>query len=253
MKPIVIEAAKIWKRLSKDASDVDLKFELEVHKKLLSFFQVGDYYYYIFNIKKALLEFVSTDVTRVLGYDIKEFDIELIMSIIHPDDQPYFLAFEGKATEFFFNLGGDKITNYKISYDYRVRKKNGDYIRILQQITTLHFDEDKGVLRTFGVHTDITHLKPSGKPILSFIGLNGMPSYINVDVQESFKTSKSGLTKREQQILQLIALGKSSEEICTTLFISKQTVDAHRKNMLRKTGCANTAALMMEAIKRGWV
>ena len=105
MKPIVIkEASKIWSRLSKDVKEVDLEFELDVNKRLLSFFQVGDYYYYIFNLKKTLLEFVSVDVTRVLGYETAEFDVSLLMSKIHPDDQPYFLNFENKATEFFLIL-----------------------------------------------------------------------------------------------------------------------------------------------------
>lgn len=55
-KPVVYEEAKrIWRLLSegnaKDLTAEDYKLELEMHKKLLSFFQVGDYYYYIFNVK----------------------------------------------------------------------------------------------------------------------------------------------------------------------------------------------------------
>ena len=124
---------------------------------------------------------------------------------------------------------------------------------MLQQATTLHFNEDKGVLRTFGVHTDITHLKPTGVPTLSFIGLNGAPSYINVNVQQQLQAGAVQLTRREQEILRLLAQGKSSDAISQALFISKQTVDTHRKNLLRKTGCQNTAALVSEAVKRGWM
>lgn len=254
MKPIVYkEVGKIWQRLSKDAALTELQFELDVHRRLLNFFQVGDYYYFIFNIKETVLELVSEDVTRVLGYEPAAFDVPLLMSIIHPDDQSWFLSYENKATEFFFTLSPGEMVNYKISYDYRVRKKNGDYIRTLQQITTIQFDEGKGVVRTFGVHTDITHLKPVGRPLLSFIGLNGAPSHINVDVKNKFGTSKAALTRREQQVLQLLAQGKSSDVISQDLFISKQTVLSHRKNLLHKTGCANTAALMSEAVKRGWL
>jgi DNA-binding CsgD family transcriptional regulator len=254
MKPIVYEeAGKIWKRLSKDASVTELQFELEVHRQLLNLFQVGDYYYFIFNIKDTVLEFVSEEVYSMLGYTPAEFNIPLLMSIIHPDDQSWFLSYENAATEYFFGKALGDPANYKISYDYRVRKKDGNYIRILQQITTIQSDKDKGVVRTFGVHTDITHLKPEGRPVLSFIGLNGAPSYINVDVQNKFSTGKAALTRREQQVLQLLAQGKSSEEISQSLFISKQTVDTHRKNLLKKTGCANTAELMSEAVRRGWM
>jgi DNA-binding CsgD family transcriptional regulator len=254
MKPIVYEeAGKIWKRLSKGAMETELQFELEVHRRLLNFFQVGDYYYFIFNIKETVLELVSQEVTAVLGYKPAEFDIPLLMSIIHPDDQSWFLTYESKATEYFFTKALGNPADYKISYDYRVRKKNGDYIRILQQITTIQYDEDKGVVRTFGVHTDITHLKPEGRPVLSFIGLNGAPSYLNVDVKNKFGSGETTLTPREQQVLQLLAQGKSSDAISQELSISKQTVDTHRKNLLKKTGCSNTAALMSEAVKRGWM
>lgn len=120
MKPIVYEeAGKIWKRLSKEATVTELQFELDVHQRLLNFFQVGDYYYFIFNIKETVLELVSQEVTRVLGYAPAEFDIPLLMSIIHPDDQSWFLSYENKATEFFFTLSPGQMTNYKISVVYQ--------------------------------------------------------------------------------------------------------------------------------------
>jgi DNA-binding CsgD family transcriptional regulator len=239
--------------LSGGASSEALQFELEMQRQLLNFFQVGDYFYYIFNIKEGILDFVSHDVTRVLGYTVDEVDVPLLVNIIHPEDQPYYLSFEAKATECFFTKVLANPTNYKISHDYRVRKKNGEYIRILQQITTIQYVENKGVLRTFGVHTDITHLKPYGVPTLSFIGLNGAPSYINVNVSQQLQAGTVQLTRREQEVLQLLAQGKSSNEISQALFISKQTADTHRKNLLRKTGCQNTAALVSEAVKRGWM
>lgn len=230
MKPIVYEeAGKIWKRLSGGAPKMELQFELEVPRQLLNFFQVGDYYYYVFNVKETVFDFVSHDITRVLGYALEEIDVPFFLGNIHPEDQPYFLNFEAKVTEYFFTRALGNLADYKISYDYRIRRKSGDYIRILQQVTTIQQDEDKGVVRTFGVHTDITHLKPVGRPVLSFIGLNGAPSYINVDVKNKFGTGETVLTPREQEVLQLLARGKSSSAISQELSISKQTVDTHRK------------------------
>jgi len=49
------------------------------------------------------------------------------------------------------------------------------------------------------------------------------------------ETSFYLLTKREMEILKLIALGLESKEIAQELFISKHTVDTHRKNIYRKT------------------
>jgi DNA-binding NarL/FixJ family response regulator len=43
------------------------------------------------------------------------------------------------------------------------------------------------------------------------------------------------LTERELEIVKLIAMEYSSEQIAEKLFISKHTVDTHRKNILQKT------------------
>jgi DNA-binding CsgD family transcriptional regulator len=254
MKPNYFkEVDKIWKRLAKGATEEELKFELEIYKGLLNFFMVGDYYYYIFNVKEAGFDFVSQEITHVLGYASEEIDVPFLINIIHPEDQPWFLNFENKVMEFFSTLSQEQIPNYKVRYDYRIKKKNGEYIRILQQVVTIQYNNDNPVLRTFGVHTDISHLKQNGTPVLSFIGLNGEPSYLDIDVKKKISTRVSGLTPREHEILYLLAEGKSSEEISRSFCISKQTVDTHRKNLLKKTGCINTAALTSVAIKKGWI
>ena len=45
----------------------------------------------------------------------------------------------------------------------------------------------------------------------------------------------------------------SNQEIADELFISKRTVDKHRANILEKTGCKNTASLVVYAIRKGIV
>lgn len=55
------------------------------------------------------------------------------------------------------------------------------------------------------------------------------------------------LTKRELEILGLIAEALSNKEIAKELYISDQTVSVHRKNIMRKLGVSNTAALIKTA------
>ena len=57
------------------------------------------------------------------------------------------------------------------------------------------------------------------------------------------------LSEREIDVLIGICRGLSTQEIADTLFISKRTVDAHRANILEKTGSKNTASLVVYAIK----
>lgn len=74
----------------------------------------------------------------------------------------------------------------------------------------------------------------------------------------SLKTSRHDqpeelLSDREKEILLLICKGLSNQEIGDRLFISKRTVDKHRANILEKTGCKNTANLVVWAIKNSVV
>lgn len=59
------------------------------------------------------------------------------------------------------------------------------------------------------------------------------------------------LTKREKEILTLIAEGHTNTEISKKLFISHFTVDSHRKNLLSKFNTKNTATLIRKAIILG--
>ncbi len=58
-----------------------------------------------------------------------------------------------------------------------------------------------------------------------------------------------GLTKRELEILKLIAMEYSGPEIAEQLFISINTVETHRKNLIRKTKSKNTVGLVKYALK----
>jgi len=59
----------------------------------------------------------------------------------------------------------------------------------------------------------------------------------------------STLSKRELEIIQLIAAEFTNEEIANKLFISKRTVDTHRQNLLNKLGVKNTAGLVKYAME----
>ena len=64
---------------------------------------------------------------------------------------------------------------------------------------------------------------------------------------------KKELSKREVEILELMAQGKKSDWIAAELFISKNTVDNHRKNMLQKLEVSNVAELIYEATQQGYL
>jgi DNA-binding NarL/FixJ family response regulator len=59
------------------------------------------------------------------------------------------------------------------------------------------------------------------------------------------------ISGREKEVITLLAKGLNSNEIAGELFISKNTVDTHRKNLLAKTGSKNVAELIGWAARKG--
>jgi len=59
------------------------------------------------------------------------------------------------------------------------------------------------------------------------------------------------LTRRESEVLKLVAEGRSSKEIAATLVISTKTVDRHRANIIEKLGVRDRVGLTRYAIREG--
>lgn len=66
-------------------------------------------------------------------------------------------------------------------------------------------------------------------------------------------TSEPLITRRESEILKLIADGFTNQEIADKLFIGSSTVDSHRKNLLIKFDARNTASLVKTALEKGLI
>jgi DNA-binding NarL/FixJ family response regulator len=67
-------------------------------------------------------------------------------------------------------------------------------------------------------------------------------------VSEQIKDTDTELTRREIEVLQLVAKGHSNKEIADHLFVSIHTVISHRKNISEKTGIKSASGLTMYAI-----
>lgn len=78
--------------------------------------------------------------------------------------------------------------------------------------------------------------------------------YMSFDVAQTLKNSAANtgtqpvLTRREKEVLQLIAEGFNTKEIADKLFVGTTTVDTYRKNLLVKLNARNTAVLIKLAV-----
>ncbi|RXK62105.1 response regulator transcription factor [Lacibacter luteus] len=72
-------------------------------------------------------------------------------------------------------------------------------------------------------------------------------TYLSFDAIKTMKSKSEAnliLTRREKEVLELIAEGMINSEIATKLFVSVTTVDTHRKNLLAKLNARNVAELI---------
>ncbi|MBI5831634.1 MAG: response regulator transcription factor, partial [Armatimonadetes bacterium] len=59
------------------------------------------------------------------------------------------------------------------------------------------------------------------------------------------------LTPREREVLQAVAEGLTTLQIAARMFISRKTVEAHRRNIVRKLGLRTVAELTKYAVRHG--
>lgn len=71
--------------------------------------------------------------------------------------------------------------------------------------------------------------------------------------KEASPQEAGGLTERELEVLQLVAEGRTSQEVADRLFISVRTVETHRKHIMEKLGLHTPADLVKYALRQGLI
>ena len=80
-----------------------------------------------------------------------------------------------------------------------------------------------------------------------------MAEHFTRNKERTARLAELPLSRRELEVLQLIAEEHTNPEIASKLFISIRTVDTHRRNLIAKIDVKNTAGLVKYAIRHGLV
>jgi DNA-binding NarL/FixJ family response regulator len=91
------------------------------------------------------------------------------------------------------------------------------------------------------IHTVVNGDRVFSKSILKLMQNKYVPD-------GSYEATPITITKREQEILNLVASGKTSSDIAEILFLSTRTVESHRYNLMQKLGIKNAAGLTRYAV-----
>jgi DNA-binding CsgD family transcriptional regulator len=166
-------------------------------------------------------------------------------SRIHPDDVERWLAALNGLMNYTVNeISNEQRRRMNYTWNYRFKNSKNEYVNVIQNTTPLEFDMDK-------------------KPIIGMAHYTVLNSNIKMDVCASAKWLNdnneyetryfnnfsqqlltNGVSNRERDIIRLLVLNYSSKEIAEKLYISSNTVDTHRRNILKKMNISSTGELV---------
>lgn len=219
-------------------------------KRLEKVICVGNQYLYIAELVNPQIVFISPRVKDILGYEPERFydDLFFLYEIIHPEDRPLILKATQKSMSFAYKARNTKPFENIVSMDYRVKKADGKYIRILRQTGLFSNDKKGNMAFSFAICTDISDIKKMNKIEFSM----SAPDFAQFDFPgDDLKQQSTVFTRREKQVIKLLMKGETSKNIAELLYISPLTVISHRKNMIKKTGTTNSSELIAHVVEQG--
>jgi DNA-binding CsgD family transcriptional regulator len=167
---------------------------------------------------------------------------------IHPDDRFYVLSAFKLAVEKIEQLPEERQSSVRLNIYARMLNANNEHRWVLIQMPKLYVNTQDRTTCGFILVTDLSHLTFSNRPTLMTLTdkVNNQNQYFHIaeDLSEWVSVDMPNITKREQEILQLMAKGLNSPKISEKLFLSYHTVENHKRNLRKKTNTKTSAELI---------
>ena len=204
-------------------------------------------YAYVVSVAEGMIK-AHKGFDKALGYKNEDVNLLMVYNLFHPDDRDTMHEVAAQSFRYALSIQSFPFEG-EFMIDYRVRKADGTFIRVLRQTTTLESDSNGKTISTISICTDISFLKSEGE-IKQKMNFRTTKKYRFEfgDTDKEFK-----LTKREADILRLVAEGNDSMKIAEELHISVHTVRTHRRNLLTRSGLGSMIQLINLAKKRNLI
>ena len=215
--------------------------------------------FYVVDYCQRRYLYIDPSAKLVLGYEpdyLQEAGPLFFVDLWNKNDyEVYNEKILPETLRFLKGLTPEESVDYSFSCNYRIRTVKGNYVTLLQRSTYFIAPEERTPIAAVGFAVDITHFKEDTRMLFTIEKVNRNFSTLAAEpvfkaVYSPDKTSNQ-LSRRELEVLQLIYEGYSSKEIAAKLYLSLNTVNNHRKNMLEKTSTRNASELIHYAQKKG--
>jgi DNA-binding CsgD family transcriptional regulator len=248
----------IWKNNSAESENSDFSHYIKSNPLIENVLSLGPCFVYMLNYKTMKYIYLSPSFTNILGYDIGDpmnEGTQFFYNIIHPDDLKELMenTFK-KILEFYYDCPIEDRKKIRCTYDYRVKRKDGKYVRLLQQTLVVEIDNEGNPVCDIGIISDITEYKKDTKIKVSVSKYDQELGFVTMNNPQPTPESKPDrVSERELEILKLLMQGYSSKKIADELHISVNTVRNHRQNLLEKTKTKNIAELITFALSNSLI
>ncbi|NME67435.1 helix-turn-helix domain-containing protein [Flammeovirga aprica] len=143
---------------------------------------------------------------------------------------------------------------FRSSFVFRVKRENERITSYLQHNIPIKI-EDGRIRQFFSVVTDISHSLIEQNNRISFYNMKDKEEY-HYELKDKLhegKIPQLHLSNRELEILQFVIQGLNTKDMAKALDISVETVNRHRKNMIKKNNKKNIIHLATEAFKQNLI
>lgn len=276
MSPKSTRPAQLWNKLTPvTVIDNMHEFKISVLPKRDQGFLIPLEYYQptieripFFALGKFMWHIVDKFNILISGGMVDEFlkkeaqastDVDKYFGLMHPDDVSLTMTYLKLAHDFLLSVPGDKKRNFHPSFYFRLKNPgSNDYRIILLQFLDWLCNEDGDIVSMLQLMTDISHIDFAGfSPMFTLLDEKNETLYFsktNMNEQNKLCSAKVvHLTKREKEIIRLLAKGFGSKQISAQLNIAKNTIENHRQHILKKTCCNSSAQVVAYAARYGFL
>lgn len=245
---VVKDIKSVYKDIFKSYDKPSLEEHINKIIELDAYLPYSSTFFCITNTQNLTFEYISKNMFSCLGLDMgimKTQGMRYFWSRMHSDDVEHWLQALNELMNFTLNnLQVEDRHHMSYTWNYRIKNSKGVYVNVIQNTTPLEFDvNDKPIigLAHYTVLDSKIHMQVSATAKLLNANKEYETKYFN---NFSQKLLSNGISNRERDIVRLLVLNYSSKDIAEKLNISSNTVDTHRRNILKKLNISSTGELI---------
>lgn len=238
----------VYKDIFKSYDKAHLEKHIEKIIELDNYLPYSSTFFCITNTQDLTFEYISKNMTACLGLDsnlLKAQGMRYFWSRMHPDDVEHWLKALNELMAFTLKeIDVNERRRMSYTWNYRFKNQKGNFVNIIQNTTPLEFDSDEKPIIGLA-HYTVMDGKIKFPVTATAKYLNDQNEYETKYFNNfSQKSLSLGISNRERDVVRLLVLNHSSKDIAEKLNISSNTVDTHRRNILKKLNISSTGELI---------